>query len=140
MTSLHDSALVKFLASRKVEGRQPYSLTGMGAITGRWMVSDEDYPQFLNELHNYLFVHKLRPLNLVEQRRVDKYSPLLVDLDFKYSPTGQLFRRFTDEHIGNFIVGFTDILNKFYDLKHFIESPRFFVCLRPMPYEQKRAG
>ncbi len=140
MTSLHDSALVKFLASRKVEGRQPYSLTGMGAITGRWMISDEDYPKFLVLLHNYLFELKLRPLNLVEQRRPDRYSPLLVDLDFKYSPTGQLFRRFTDEHIGNFIVGFTDVLNKFYDLKHFTEPPRFFVCLRPMPYEQKKAG
>lgn len=140
MTSLHDTSLVKFLASRKVEGRHPYSLTGMGAITGRWMVSDEDYPKFLNELHNYLFVLKLRPLNLVEQRRADKFSPLLVDLDFKYSPTGQLFRRFTDEHIGNFIAGFTEILKKFYDLKTLSMPPRFFVCLRPMPYEQKKAG
>ncbi len=126
-----------FLKSRRAERGDPVALTGMGAVKGRWTISDDKYSDFLDELHDYLFVQRRRPQNLVEQRRPDGFAPLLVDLDFKYSPDGQLVRRFNDENICTFLEHLTSVLNNFYDLT---DPVRFFVCERPMPYEQRRSA
>jgi len=138
-----ESTLIKFLQPRKVEGRgASYALTGMGSgtssgVTGKWMVTDSDYPQLLDELNDHLFIKKNRPLNLVEQRRADKMAPLLLDLDFKYPPAGQLIRRFNADQIKKFIKSITGILSRFFDLSEY-DTRRFFVSLRPMPYPQRR--
>jgi hypothetical protein len=131
--------MTEFLRSRRSDRGAPASFTGMGNLKGRWTVSDEDYLDFLNELHEYLFVQRRRPQNLVEQRRLDGYAPLLVDLDFKYSPDGQLIRRFDAAHIEKFVGELCRILDEFYDLSDLAQL-RFFVSLRPLPYEQRRAG
>ncbi len=126
----------KWLETRRVEKKgAPCSMTAMR--NGRWMIEDKDYPEFFDKLHNHLFVQKKAPMNLVEQRRSDKYSPLLIDLDFRYSPEQQLTRRFNDEHIGNFIAGLTSVLVEFFDLNDY-DNPRFFVTLRPAPYQDKK--
>ena len=81
------SALQQFLEERRVQsGRgQAASMTGMGQYKGSWNISDADYPKFQELMHDYLFVRKLRPNNFVEQRKSDGVTPLLVDLDFRYS-------------------------------------------------------
>ena len=43
------------------------SFTGMGVMKGKFMVKDEEYPHFLDLLHEYLYTQQRRPLNLVEQ-------------------------------------------------------------------------
>lgn len=128
--------LREFLLTRTVERGKPCSFTGMGEVKGRWMVQDADYSKFLDLLHDYLFQQKGRPQNFIEQRRTDGYSPLLIDLDFKYDPVGALTRLFDDTHIKQFIRMFVDVIKTFYDVTVY-EQLRFFVCLRPLPYETK---
>ncbi len=128
-----------FLQNRKVDGRNhEYSMTGMTG--GKWMVTDSDYPQFLDELHKYLFEQGRRPIGLVEQRRAEKMAPLLIDLDFKYASDRQLKRAFKSSHIETFVSSLTNILDQFYDLGAYGTSLRFFICLRPAPYDVKRGG
>ena len=135
------SKLGTFLYDRiiqKGEKGEERSLTGMGSIKGSWRVSDEDYPAFLDLLHDHLFVQKLRPLNLVEQRRGDGYSPVLIDLDFKYPPVTAIERHFTTSNIHSFVRKFVEQLTHFYSLDG--HAPlRFFICLRREPYEGKGA-
>ncbi len=85
--SIHDHPLNAFLRERKVDGRNgTYTLTKMSKDGGgKWNIEDKDYPQFLDLLNDYLFVKEYRAQNLVEQRRSDGFSPLLIDLDFQYS-------------------------------------------------------
>jgi P4 family phage/plasmid primase-like protien len=130
-------ALQSFLEKRRADKGAPCSLTGMGHYKGRWMVSDEDYPAFLDLLHTYLFEQKLRPMNLVEQRRIDGYSPILIDLDFKYAPQTAIERHFTLANINTFIKTYVEQLSYFYNLS---DKPklRFFICLRPTPYEDSK--
>jgi P4 family phage/plasmid primase-like protien len=136
--AFQSTALGAFLAGRGVEKGAPCALTGMGQIRGRWMVDDTDYPAFLDHLHNHLFVKHLAPIGLVEQRRTDGYSPLLVDLDFRYAPASAIERHFTISNIHQFIRTFVEQLNFFYDLS--THAPlRFFICLRPVPYRDMKA-
>ncbi len=128
--------LREFLLTRTAERGKPCSFTGMGEVKGRWMVQDADYSKFLDLLHDYLFQQKGRPQNFIEQRRTDGYSPLLIDLDFKYDPVGAITRRFDDDHIKQFIRMYVDVIKTFYDVSIY-EELRFFVCLRPLPYEKK---
>jgi P4 family phage/plasmid primase-like protien len=139
MLQANESRLTNLMRNNKVEPRQTCSFTGMGDTKGRWMIADSDYPTFLDILHDYLFIQKKRPQNLVEQRRSDKLAPLLIDLDFRYPEDGQLLRRFNEDHISAFIAGITDTLSEFYDLSIY-EKLRFFVCLRDRPYESKKTG
>lgn len=93
-----------FLDSHRVtEKGGTCSFTGMGTMRGKFYVKDEEYPTFLDHLHDYLFTNHRRPLNLVEQRRSDLSTPILIDLDFKYSPEHALERQFELSHIHNFI-------------------------------------
>ena len=138
--SFLDGSVGSFLKSREVGRGKACSVTGMGLTTGRWMVTDEDYPDFMNLLHEYLFINGRRPNNLVEQRRPDGISPLLVDLDFKYDPGAAIQRRFTQAHIRNFIRQYVQVLDEFYDLSSYTgpKALRFFISLRPAPYEDKK--
>jgi P4 family phage/plasmid primase-like protien len=139
MTSVLDRfyahPLSKFLNDHKCgQGHgQDASLCGMGALKGRWLVKDEEYPQFIDHLHDYLFVQKGRPLNLVEQPRLDSPKPLLIDLDFKFGVDTNLSHRFNSSHIRKFIRSITDSMTAFMDLSAY-ECLRFFVSLRPQAY------
>lgn len=111
-------------------------MTGMGANKGNWVVSDEDYPQFMDLMHEWLFIKDLRPNNFVEQRKPDGVTPLLIDLDFAYPPEKNLERTFTKENIQTFVAEAAAVLKENFDLK---DRPtiRFFVTLRPNPYPNK---
>ena len=98
-----ETTLGVFLDSHRVIEKGDVSFTGMGAMRGKFMVKDEEYPEFLNLLHEYLFDEKRRPLNLIEQRKNDLYTPILIDLDFKYPPEQAIQRQFDLYHIQAFI-------------------------------------
>ena len=135
-----DGAIGAFLRKYETGRGEPCSVTGMGAVKGRWMIRDDDYPEFMNLLHDYLFVNHRRPNNLVEQRRPDGLSPLLVDLDFKYNVESAIQRRFSQSNIRAFIRVYVQVLDQFYDLCG-LDMPkrlRFFISLRPAPYEDKK--
>ena len=128
-----------FLDSRRVTEKGDVAFTGMGTMKGKFFVKDEDYPQFLDLLHDYLFDKQKRPLNLIEQRRNDLNTPLLIDLDFKYSAQQAIQRRFELSHIHAFIREYVQNLTHFYDLENY-KPLRFFITLRPGPYEDKKTN
>ena len=132
-----ETALGVFLDSHRVtEKGEACSFTGMGLMKGKFMVKDEEYTTFLDLLHEYLFTQQRRPLNLVEQRRCDNCTPIIIDLDFKYPAERAIQRQFELDHIFSFIKEYVETLDHFYTLE---KSLRFFVTLRPAPYEDKKA-
>jgi P4 family phage/plasmid primase-like protien len=128
-----------FIDSRRVTEKGDVSFTGMGTVKGKFFVKDDDYPEFLDLLNAYLFEYHKRPLNLVEQRRTDLYTPLLIDLDFKYSAGQSLERTFDVSNIHAFIRSYVNNLTHFYNLDNH-KPLRFFVTLRPAPYEDKKSN
>lgn len=137
MNSLFTSSpLSKFILERHVERGQEYSMTGMGDVKGKMFVSDEDYPQFMDYLDDYLFKKRGDVCSLVEQRRPDGATPLLIDLDFRYEHNRALKRAFTKENITSFVLVVTDVLQEYCDLKNYNKTStfRFFVTLRGEPY------
>ena len=112
---------------------QDVSVCGMGNVKGRWIIPDEDYSEYLDVLHDYLFKCQGRPLNLVEQPKLDKPKPILIDLDFKFPSDTGLTHKFTQEHIQTFTNFIRDGLTEFFPTEVY-ESLRFFVSLRPQAY------
>ncbi len=128
--------LCRFLNERICTKGNEASVTGMGELTGRWNVTDEDYPDFLDLLNDYLFVKKQRPLGFVEQPILNAQKPLLIDLDFHYNKAGALERRFTEENIREFCQRIAQAYEHFFDMSVY-DTLRFFVTLRPQPYADK---
>jgi P4 family phage/plasmid primase-like protien len=112
---------------------------GMGHVKKRWVIPDEHYSEYLDKLNDYLFVTKGRPINLVEQPRLEKAKPILIDLDFKFDETVSLDHRFNKGHITNFVKKITEGLNQFFETERY-EFLRFFVSQRPQAYEVTGAG
>ena len=134
------SSLHNFLEEWRVtSGRgQAVSMTGMGHYKGSWNIPDSEYSKFLDLMHEYLFLKKLRPNAFVEQRRPDGFTPLLVDLDFRYPGEKNLQRSFTNEHIQSFVTEIVSVLKDHFELKD-RSTIRFFVTLRPQPYQDRKA-
>jgi len=132
-----ETPLGLFIDTHRVNERGEVSFTGMGTVKGKIFVKDDEYPTFLDLLHDYLFEQNKRPLNLVEQRRPDLLTPILIDLDFKYSAGKSLQRTFDLTHIHSFIRTYTENITHFYKL----DKPlRFFITNRPAPYEEKKTN
>lgn len=137
MSHLYDEhELRRFLDARRSSDPSTASMTGMGETKGRWFIRDEDYPTFLDLYHDYLFTHRGRCKNFVEQPRKNEAKPLLIDLDFRYAADTSLTRAFTLNHIEQFVYSLVDGLEAFFDLSKRKEL-RFFVTLRPAPYKEK---
>jgi P4 family phage/plasmid primase-like protien len=138
--TMDDHPLIAFLESRRIKAGTTSlkpSLTGMGKnFPGKWYVSDEDYPAFLDNLYDYLFAKQKRPLNLVEQRMPTGVSPLLIDLDFRYPSESAIKRQFRKENIKAFTRMYINTLTELYNVSDIAGPLRFFVTLRPLPYEE----
>lgn len=135
-TPLYDRhELSKFLATRHAaptEGRVA-TMTSMGR-GGKWIITDADYPKFFDLLNDYLFVRRGRAMAFVEQPRKGEPKPLLIDLDFKYSSEMRLAEHtFTHEQIRSFCQLMVNGLQIFFGVTDY-EYLRFFVTLRPAPY------
>lgn len=129
--------LSKFLADRRIESSSQASLTGMGEYKCKCSISEEEYPEFLDLMHNYLFVQKKRPMNFVEQPRPDSPKPLLIDMDFRYPADSSMERKFDETNIHSFIASIARGLDHFFDLQY--EYLRFFVTLRNQPYQDTKS-
>lgn len=139
MTSLdkyYKHSLCGFLNERICPKGKEATVTGMGDLTGRWHIPDKDYSQFLDILNDYLFIQRNRALGFVEQPRANASKPLLIDLDFHYKKNQALERRFTEENIREFCNCIAQAYCHFFDMSVY-ESLRFFVTLRPEPYDAK---
>lgn len=101
-----------------------------GPQVGNYKIKPKDYDAFLDSLHQYIFVDG-GAANLVEVHR--DFSPILIDLDFRYKSGGPLERQFTDEHIYNFCNGYAKILCHFFQIESLEEPLRFIVQLKPGP-------
>jgi P4 family phage/plasmid primase-like protien len=101
-----------------------------GPQVGNYKIKPKDYDAFLDSLHQYIFVEG-GAANLVEVHR--DYSPILIDLDFKYKSGGPLERQFNDEHIYNFCFSYAKILCHFFQIESLEEPLRFIVQLKPGP-------
>jgi P4 family phage/plasmid primase-like protien len=139
-TQLNDEhPLFTFLGERRTKpGQEPtMTETTNSTLKGKFTIPDKDYEEFLDLLHEYLFVDKRSPLGVVERDKTTKTSgekPLLIDLDFKYPTTMNLTRKFNERHIRAFIRQIVSGLEAFYDLSSYDDDGiRFFVCLRPIP-------
>jgi P4 family phage/plasmid primase-like protien len=134
-----ETPLAVFLDSHRVtEKGDACSFTGMGLMKGKFMVKDEEYTHFLDLLHEYLFTQQRRPLNLVEQRRCDSMTPILIDLDFKYPAERAIQRQFEMIHIHSFIQAYVENIKALYSIEDY-KPLRFFITLRPAPYEDKKS-
>jgi P4 family phage/plasmid primase-like protien len=139
MTSLdkyYKHPLCQFLNERSCPKGKEATVTGMGELTGRWHVPDPEYSHFMDLLNDYLFVQQNRPLGFVEQPRINASKPLLIDLDFHYKKNQALVRRFTEENLRDFCAKVAEAYTHFFDMSVY-ESLRFFVTLRPEPYDSK---
>jgi len=101
-----------------------------GPQVGNYKIKPKDYDAFLDSLHQYIFVEG-GAANLVEVHR--DFSPILIDLDFRYKSGGPLERQFNDEHIYNFCVSYAKILCHFFQIESLEEPLRFIVQLKPGP-------
>ena len=125
--------LSHFIQNHRATDPKTASMTGMGEKKGKWLISDDDYPRFLDLMHDYLFVKKGRTMAFVEQPRKGEPKPLLIDLDFQYPAGTGLVRTFTLEQIRSFCQMLVNGLQIFFGVTDF-ECLRFFVTLRPAPY------
>jgi hypothetical protein len=124
MTSLRD-----FMNVRRVKDTT-WNLTGMGSDAGKYYVSPEDYEEFLHLFHKD--VHAKRLTSSLLERHAS-YTPLLIDLDFRYS-VDLKERAFAKSHIQCFLQEYAKAFYHFFDLK---DPLRFFVMLRPTMTEEK---
>jgi hypothetical protein len=106
-------------------------------LTGKWLIEDKDYSRFLDLLHDYLFVKNARPLSLVEQPRLNSHKPLLLDLDFRYSSDTAINRTFSFDNIQAFCKDVVKGLEHFFGLEDYEDGVRFFITLRPAPYQEQ---
>lgn len=123
------SSLREFLNARRVNDAS-WNLTGMGNEAGKYYVSPTDYPQFLNLFHTHVHVHR-NPSSLLERHA--SYTPLLIDLDFRYS-TDVRERAFDKPHVQQFIQSYA---NAFFHFFEFQGPLRFFVMFKPEPVQEK---
>uniref|UniRef100_A0A6C0L5U4 SF3 helicase domain-containing protein n=1 Tax=viral metagenome TaxID=1070528 RepID=A0A6C0L5U4_9ZZZZ len=120
----------------KVAERQHASMCGIQAVTGTWNIPDEKYDEFLDHMHDYLFVAKGRPMNFVEQPRLNSHKPILIDMDFKFNVDRGLSHQFQKTHISEFVKCIVDGLKYLFKLPT-DRNVRFFVSLRPQAYVEK---
>ena len=130
--------LREFLNARGGCGGQEATVTAMGTeLKGKWLIEDKDYPRFFDLLHDYLFEKNARPLSLVEQPRLNSHKPLLLDLDFRYSSDTAITRTFDYENIKAFCKDVVRGLEHFFGLDDYEDGIRFFITLRPAPYQEQ---
>jgi P4 family phage/plasmid primase-like protien len=128
--------LRQFLESYRTTNSKDATMGGLGSeLPGKWLIPDDKYPQFLDLYHDYLFKKNARPLNLVEQPRLNSHKPLLLDLDFRYSPDSAINRMFDNQSIRAFCKDVALGLEHFFGLDDYEDGVRFFVTLRPAPYQ-----
>ena len=102
--------------------------TGPSGWLGKFKIPDEEYDDFLTLTHDFIF-SKGRACSLLEKHKPQ--SPVLIDLDFRYTGGGPLRRRFTTEQIRQFVAAYADAVGRFFEPTD--DALQFFVMLKPAP-------
>ena len=134
----HAHPLSAFLSNYRAERSNEASMCGIEFVKGKWLIPDNKYDEYLTLLHDYLFIQKGRPINLVEQPRLGSSKPILIDLDFKFPIDTTLKHRFNSEHCNKFINLVKQGISTFFALDSSLEQIRFFVSMRPNAYADGR--
>ena len=130
--------LREFLENYRTADKKEYTMSGLSSeFQGKWLIPDDKYERFIELYHDYLFIKNARPLSLVERPRLNSHKPLLLDLDFRYPADTAINRTFTMEHIHAFCKDVTKGLEHFFDLEDYEDGLRYFVTLRPAPYQEQ---
>jgi P4 family phage/plasmid primase-like protien len=131
------ATLQSFLDSHRVEKGGEWNLTGMGRFdSGRYFVSDAEYDTFLGLVHSSIFGAHRRASSLLEKHLAN--GPLLIDLDFRYASDGRpLERRFTIDHIHQFIGAYASALARFVDITRLPNDLSFYILTKPAPEHDK---
>jgi len=108
-----------------------WNLTGLPSTSNSWAgkytVPEDEYEVFLDLVHTHIFTNG-RACSLLEKHK--PLSPILIDLDFRYPSGGPLSRRFTMDHIKEFVKAYDEAFNKFFEPP---EPLQYFVMLKPGP-------
>jgi len=108
-----------------------WNLTGLPSTTNSWAgkynVPEDEYDGFLSLVNTHIFTNG-RACSLLEKHK--PLSPILIDLDFRYPSGGPLSRRFTMDHVKDFIKVYDNAFNKFFEAP---EPLQYFVMLKPGP-------
>jgi len=116
-----------------------WNLTGLGGLwSGKYLAPDDEYDDFLTLVHDHIFIHK-KACSMVERHK--DYSPIVIDLDFRYTAGGPLVRRFTDEHLKEFVASYANAISYFFGPRDSVmddeyedrHTLQFFVTLKPSP-------
>jgi len=127
--------LRQFLEARRTTGAD-WNITGLRGTpdqnnwVGKYVVSDDDYEQFLALAHDHVFTRG-RTHSLLE--RQPAHSPPLIDLDFRYTAGGPLSRRITVEQLREFVAAWADAFARFFEPSPTADPLQFFVMLKPAP-------
>jgi len=108
--------------------------TGPNGWIGKYKIPEEEYDTFLQVAHDHVFV-KGKAHSLVEKHKAQ--SPILIDLDFRYTAGGPLRRRFTSEQLRTFVAAYADAFARFFQPPTNEDAEaiqlQFFVALKPAP-------
>lgn len=129
------SNLKEFLDARRTSDSDS-NITGMGSQDkGKYVVSDDEYDIFLKHLHTHVFGKVPKASTLLEKHR--SAGPILVDLDFRYEMGGPLIRRFTNDHVRNFIAEYAAAMVYFSKVESLENDLYFYHLQKPAPENDK---
>lgn len=127
-------------AHRSEKDAKDWNITGMGKEdTGKYTVSDVDYDKFLELVHSHIFGKIPRASSLLERHHQEGggTGPQLVDLDLRYETGGPLIRRFTSDHIRDFIAEYVAAMIYFSKVESLPRDLVYYHLEKPSPETDK---
>ena len=129
------TTLQSYLSSHRAPKGGAFNLVGMGEDTGRYLIPEADYDTFLQLVHTSIWKMK-KASSLLESHLAQ--GPLLIDLDFKYASDGRpLERRFTSDHILQFVAAYAAAIARFVDITALPKNLTFYILTKPAPEHGK---
>jgi P4 family phage/plasmid primase-like protien len=125
--SYNNTDIFKFLEQYRVTDNK-YTHLSMGKPLGKFSIPDSRMEDFYN-LYN-LAINEDKTLSLIEKH--NNISPIVVDLDFKFSAADITNRLLTEEHIVNILKLYITEIKKYFS----VDNEQLISCvfLRSAPY------
>ena len=110
-----------------------FNISGLGGgWSGTYKIPEDEYESiFLPLVYDHHFV-KDQTCSLLERHK-PVMSPIVIDLDFKYASGKALHRRFSQEHLREFVAAYANAVARFVEPTTHFASLQFFVSLKPAP-------
>jgi P4 family phage/plasmid primase-like protien len=119
--------LTEFLNAHRVQEKgSPYTHTGLSPMLGKYYIPPTEQEEFFKCYNNALSAGLALTLTEVHQ----KYSPILIDLDFRFDLDSNLTRKYTTQDIENIINLFNEQINHFFNIEN---SYEVYVFEKPEP-------